>query len=269
MVRLIFLLASVLATASAAQERRPSHCIAVAEDLVQLAGWQDPVPEHSVRIRYVDHSTFLIQTPGGLSAATDFNGYLGTADLIPDVVTMNQAHPSHYTSVPDPAIAHVLPGWPDSRGPAEHYLDLGEMLIRNVTTNIRSRFGEGTEMNGNSIFIFEVAGLCIGHLGHLHHALTARHYAAIGRLDVVLAPVDGGMTVDQETMIAMLKRFRSRVVIPMHWFDETTLQTFLAGMEDDFDIRFQQGSELTLSLRDLPDRPTVVVMTPRPLRPTE
>ncbi len=46
--------------------------------------------------------------------------------------------------------------------------------------------------DGNSIFIFEVAGLCIGHLGHLHHqARSIRHFAAIGRLDIVMVPIDG------------------------------------------------------------------------------
>ena len=49
---------------------------------------------------------------------------------------------------------------------------IGDVLIRNVTTDIRRYFGDytGADMikDGNSIFIFEVAGLCIGHLGHLH-----------------------------------------------------------------------------------------------------
>jgi hypothetical protein len=52
--------------------------------------------------------------------------------------------------------------------PAEHRLDLGDMLVRNVTTDTRGPFGEGAQRDGNSIFIFEAAGLCIGHLGHLH-----------------------------------------------------------------------------------------------------
>ncbi len=66
------------------------------------------------------------------------------------------------------------------------------MLVRNVSTDIRSQFG-GTEDRGNSIFVFEVAGLCIGHLGHLHHEPNDAQYAALGRLDVVMAPVDGAM----------------------------------------------------------------------------
>ena len=42
-----------------------------------------------------------------------------------------------------------------------------DVYIRNVPTDIRSWGGE-LERDGNSIFIFEVADLCIGHLGHLH-----------------------------------------------------------------------------------------------------
>jgi L-ascorbate metabolism protein UlaG (beta-lactamase superfamily) len=135
------------------------------------------------------------------------------------------------------------------------------MLVRNVSTDIRSGFG--VETNGNSIFVFEVAGLCIGHLGHLHHEPNARQYAALGRLDVVMAPVDGGMTVDIPTMIRILKRLRSSVVIPMHWFSGDALGWFLAGMSDDFLIDRPGGSEVTLGLHDLPSRPTILVLEPR------
>ncbi|MBV9201128.1 MAG: MBL fold metallo-hydrolase [Alphaproteobacteria bacterium] len=30
----------------------------------------------------------------------------------------------------------------------------------------------GTRYNGNSIFVFDTADLCIAHLSHLHHTLT-------------------------------------------------------------------------------------------------
>ena len=72
-------------------------------------------------------------------------------------------------------IKHVLRGWNPNGGAANHDLTVGDVKIRNVPTNIRSWAG-GTEIDGNSIFIFEVAGLCIGHLGHLHHELTAQAY---------------------------------------------------------------------------------------------
>ncbi|SFA85684.1 L-ascorbate metabolism protein UlaG, beta-lactamase superfamily [Poseidonocella pacifica] len=272
MARFIFALIAVcLALPALAQERRPSHCIAIADAAPELryvhkASFRDPVPEYSVRISYIDHSMFLVQTEGGLSAVTDYNGHLGTADFIPDVVTMNHAHSTHWTPFPDPAIANVLRGWPEEGGTmANHHLELGEMLVRNVPTDIRSGYG-GVETNGNSIFVFEVGGLCVGHLGHLHHEPNANQYAALGRLDVVMAAVDGGSTVDLPTMIRILKRLKSSVVIPMHWYGRGTLDYFLSGMAQDFDVVDEGANSLVVSLRTLPDRPTVHILQPQRLR---
>ncbi|WP_179378861.1 MBL fold metallo-hydrolase [Jannaschia marina] len=258
------LLAACASPATTQEERRPSHCIAIAEagGFVHKASFAAPLEPFSVRINYVDHSMFLIETEGGLRAVTDFSGFIG-ATRAPDVVTMNRAHISHWTPTPDPEIDHVLPGWSDRVGePVDHHLDLGEMLVRSVSTDIRSRAGAGVEENGNSIFVFEVAGLCIGHLGHLHHEPDATQYAALGRLDVVMAPVDGGLTLELPVMIRVLQRLRSSVILPMHWFGPSSLDAFLNGMEDDFDIERRDASFLEISLNTLPRRPTVIVLRP-------
>ncbi len=269
MLRLLALVAGcfAFATGTQAQDRRPSHCIAVAEaapglEYLHKAALTDPVPAYSVRLHYLSHASFLLQTPGGLSAVTDYTGFVGATDLIPDVVTMNHAHSTHWTPFPDPDIPYPLQGWGPFGEGIEHYLDLGEILIRNVSTDIRSQFS-GVEPKGNSIFIFEVEGLCIGHLGHLHHVPTDEQFAAIGRLDVVMAPVVGGMTLPLGDMMAVLRRLRSSVVIPMHWFSGFALDAFLVGMSDTFVIDRRGGSEIIVSLRDLPERPTIVVLEPR------
>lgn len=114
---------------------------------------------------------------------TGYTGYPGARDVVPDGVTMNQAHDTHWTAAPEPRIAHVLRGWPEAGRPAEQRLDLGAMLVRNVTTDTRGPFGEGAMRDGNSIFIFAAGGLCIGHPGHLHRIPSEEQYAAIGRLD--------------------------------------------------------------------------------------
>ncbi len=263
---LLFLIAILAAMPLAAQERRPSHCIAIADAApgiayIQKAAYTDPVPEFSVRISYIEHAMFLIQTEGGLSAITDYAG-ISLGDWLPDVVTMNHAHTTHFTMFPNPDIPHILKGWGNSPQPAEHYVDLGEMLIRNVATDIRSRFGGPPEVNGNSIFVFEVEGLCIGHLGHLHHEPTDEQYAALGRVDVVMAAVDGGMTLPTDAIVRILKRLKSSVVIPMHWFGRFTLDQFLADMADEFDVVKPDTSEYIVSLRNLPKRPTVMVLEP-------
>lgn len=270
MIRYVLFLV-MIATAAAAQERRPSHCIAIAAGTpglhyVHEASFRAPVPENAVRIRYVTHASFLVQA-GGYSAVTDHAGFLGSADFIPDIVTMNHAHSTHFTGNPDPAIPHVLRGWGPFGEGVEHHLDLGTLLIRNVSTDIRS--GSGVEPKGNSIFVFEAEGLCIAHLGHLHHEPTDAQYAAIGRMDVVMAPVDGGYTMALGDMMNVLRRVKASIVIPMHWFTDAGLERFLAGMEGEFAIRRPGTNEITVSLRDLPDRPTIVVLEPAFLRDNE
>ena len=263
-------LALSFAQISFAQDRTPSHCHAFAgleapSPFVQKARFGDPLPEETVRLSYINHSTFLLETVGKLTVATDFTGYLGSAVHIPTVVTMNHAHETHFTHYPDPRIPHVLRGWGDANGPASHHLDLGEMLVRNVTTDIRSRFGGGIEVDGNSIFVFEVAGLCIGHLGHLHHEPSEEQYAEIGRLDVVMAAVDGGMSVDTETMTRILQRLRSSIVLPMHWRSTYGLTEFMDGMRNNFDVIEFDGNFIEVSLDRLPSRPQVIVLQPETL----
>lgn len=252
------------AAPAAGQPWTPSHCIALSEAAPGLvwraaAGPEALTPDR-VRVHFVGHATFLIETAAGVTIATDFTGYVGR-DVLPAVVTMNKAHSSHYTLFPDPRIPHVLHGWgPSPEEPADHHLELGDVIVRNVPTDIRG-FG-GAEANGNSIFIFEVAGLCIGHLGHLHHEPSPAQYAAMGRLDVVMAPVDGGMTMPLPDMIRVLKTVRARWVLPMHWFGRPNLERFLAGMADEFRIERRLASKAEFSLAELPREPTVLVLEP-------
>ncbi len=238
-----------------------SRCLAIAESVpqVQFAAFSPAaLTRGEVRLTYVGHSTFLIESAAGVRVATDFTGFAG-AGVVPDVVTMNQAHFSHYTDTPDPRIAHVLRGWNPAGGPARHDLTLEDVLIRNVTTDIRSFDGVRIK-DGNSIFIFEMGGLCIGHLGHLHHELGSEYLGLIGQLDVVLVPVDGSFTMAQESMINVLKLLKARLIIPMHYFGPSTLAAFLEGMRDDFEIEISVSPVIVVSALTLPKSPKVLVL---------
>ena len=174
---------------------------------------------------------------------------------------MNHAHITHFTPFPDKRIAHVLRGWPQDGEPAQHNVQIDETIIRNVTTDISS-FSGHHEQDGNSIFIFEMGGLCIGHLGHLHHLLTDEHYAEIGRLDVLMVPVDGGVTMNFEDMAKVVKRLNASVVLPMHAFSSFSLNDFLQQMGKGFPIEHRTGSELVVSLNTLPTSPTLISLQP-------
>lgn len=216
-----------------------------------------------VRISYAGHSTFLLESPGGVKIATDYNDYIKPRAL-PDVVTMNHAHSTHYTDQPDPAIPHVLRGWgPSPEQPARHDLQVRDVRIRNVPTNIRSWSG-GTERHGNSIFVFEMANLCIAHLGHLHHTLTQQQLDEMGRIDVVMAPVDGGATLDLEGMAEVLQGLKAQLVLPMHWFSAYSLRRFVDMLGNkSFDLEQSEIPSVVVSKSTLPAKPKVMALPGR------
>jgi L-ascorbate metabolism protein UlaG (beta-lactamase superfamily) len=269
-LRLIFvsfvaLISTVLLPASGTAQVKPppSECLAMAQSLprVMFARLSTVAAEKGeVTITYAGHSTYIIETPGNVTMATDFSGAY-TAGKSPNVVTMNRAHSTHYTLNPDPRIAHVLRGWGDDGKPAHHALTVGDVLIRNVTTDIRAfRFDpEALQKDGNSIFIFEVAGLCIGHLGHLHHPLDETHYAAIGRLDIVMVPIDGAYTLSLDGMSEITRRLRSSIVLPMHRF-ATPLEDFVRRMNGQFEMDIRPERSFSVSRDTLPKRPTVIIL---------
>ena len=212
-----------------------------------------------VRLTFIGHATFLIESPQLVRIATDYNDYV-RPPVLPDIVTMNHAHDTHFTDHPDPAIKYVLRGWgPSESEPARHDIQVRDVRVRNVPTNIRNWNG-GTERNGNSIFIFEIANMCIAHLGHLHHVLTPEHLADIGQLDVVMVPVDGTWTMDQGGMLEVIAQLHPRLLIPMHYFGARTLELFLSRVRESYAVKLSQTPSITLSRATLPTQPEVLVL---------
>jgi L-ascorbate metabolism protein UlaG (beta-lactamase superfamily) len=214
-----------------------------------------------VRLTFVGHATFLIESPQLVRIVTDYNDYV-RPPVLPDIVTMNHAHSTHYTDRPDPAIKYVLRGWGDTpEQPAIWDLKYRDVRVRNVPTNIRSYYGSTvTERHGNSIFIFEVANLCIAHLGHLHHTLTQQQLNEIGRLDVVMVPVDGTYTLDLEGMMEVLTALKAPLMIPMHFFGGYTLERFLDRARKQWDVETTEIPSIVVSKATLPANPKVLVL---------
>jgi L-ascorbate metabolism protein UlaG (beta-lactamase superfamily) len=250
---------------AAAEDAQRSECLAISSApprATPVSLRQAAAGTGEVAITYAGHSTYYIDTPGGIRIATDYSGAYQTGRL-PDVVTMNRAHSTHYTLFPDPHIPYVLHGWGDDGQPAKISERIGDVFIRNVTTDIRRYFGEdsGGEMikDGNSIFIFEVAGLCIGHLGHLHHQLDDSRFAAIGRLDIVMVPIDGTYTMSLDGISDITRRLRASIVLPMHRF-ATPLEEFMRLIGQQFEIDQRSERTLKISRETLPSTPTVIIL---------
>jgi L-ascorbate metabolism protein UlaG (beta-lactamase superfamily) len=210
----------------------------------------------SVELTFLGHSTFLIESRAGTRAVTDYNAYV-RSPVTPDIVTMNNAHDTHYTETIEPGVKHILRGWSPTGGAAEHDMILGDLRVRNVPTAVHGRVGD--QALGNSIFVFETTDLCIAHLGHLHHVLLDTQVGEIGEIDVLLVPIDGFYTMSQEEMAQVIDQIGPAVVVPMHYFGAERLGRFLQLMSDRWEVVMAETPTLALSRATLPWRQIIVL----------
>jgi L-ascorbate metabolism protein UlaG (beta-lactamase superfamily) len=213
-------------------------------------------------ITFLGHSSYQIDTPQGVRAITDYNGVNGFGRK-PDIVTMNNAHSTHFTDDPEDGITYALRGWPSKPGESEakHDVTLKDMKVWNVPTNARDWGSNAARINGNSIFIYAIADLCIAHLGHLHHRLTKEHLDELGRIDVLMVPIDGSFTMGQPLMVDVIKQIQPKVVLPMHYWGRSQVERFQGLMQPlDADFVWPDRPSLEVVREELPEKLTVIVL---------
>lgn len=140
----------------------------------------------------------------------------------------------------------------------------GAIKIRNIATYHDPN--NGLQRGKNSIFVVEVDGLVICHLGDLGHELTAEQVKAIGKVDVLMIPVGGIYTINGSQAQAVMKQLKPRLyVLPMHYgvpgYDD------LAGPEEFLDdvpkeqVKKMPGTNaLTFPIDMKADQPTIVLL---------
>jgi L-ascorbate metabolism protein UlaG (beta-lactamase superfamily) len=248
--------AVVVAAIVAPIHRAWAGCAPVAMEQPQV--WRASEADETVRITFLGHASFQIESPAGVRAVTDYNG-INLSSELPDIVTMNHAHGTHYTLDPDPQIRHVLHGWAEGGDLPAYSLTVEDMHVSNLPTNIRTWDGS-TERHGNSIFVFETGGLCIAHLGHLHHPLEPADLNTLGHIDIVMVAVDGIWTMSQQDAALVVEQLQPRIVLPMHYFTRDVLNRFLDLEHGQYAIDVRTSPVLEVSRATLPAAPTVIAL---------
>lgn len=138
----------------------------------------------------------------------------------------------------------------------------GATRVRNVATYHDTQ--NGLTRGKNSVFVVEVDGITIVHLGDLGHELTADQVKAIGKVDVLMIPVGGIYTLNGEQAQNVMKQLKPTMfVFPMHYgmkdFDE------LAGPEEFLDglknvKKLPLTNEFVIDATAKPTDPTVVML---------
>lgn len=112
--------------------------------------------------------------------------------------------------------------------------DLGEHNAHDVKLKGIQSFHDkarGEKRGKNIVFIFELGGNRVCHLGDLGHELDEETIQEIGTVDVLMTPVGGNYTINGAEAAALTEQINPRVVIPMHfWVEGLTVD--ISGPEE-------------------------------------
>ena len=226
------------------------------------------VPRGKVRLTFVGHASFEIETPKGVRAVTDYNGYV-LPPLVPHIVTMNNSHPTHFTTNIPSEIKYALLGWNSER--LQYYnVELDDLRVRSIPTNIypitsgSTQESESGLAHGNSIFVFEAEGLCLAHISHVHHRLSPDHIRELGRIDVAMVAIDGAVTMSHIELLDAINRIGPRLIVPMHMFSRVSVESFARVMRDaGYTVREHDSDTILLNHAALPPAPEVLFLQGR------
>ncbi|MGE5486149.1 MAG: MBL fold metallo-hydrolase [Ignavibacteriales bacterium] len=163
-----------------------------------------------MKIRWLGHACFLITSSKGTRILTDpFDETVGYA--IPtaeaDYVTVSHGHFDHSGT-------NLVKGRP------RVIRDVGAHQLGDVAAHGIQTFHDdvqGQKRGKNTVFVLEVDGVRVCHLGDLGHIPTQDQISAIGRVDVLLIPVGGAYTIDSAGAARVTELLAPKVVIPMHF----------------------------------------------------
>jgi L-ascorbate metabolism protein UlaG (beta-lactamase superfamily) len=171
-----------------------------------------------------------------------------------DIVTVSHPHPSHSY---DQGInsEHRL-----VKGPGEY--EISGVLILGISTYHDSV--KGQSRGKNTIYLMEIDGVNVLHLGDLGHVLSDEQVEEIGNVDVLLLPVGGVSTINAAMAAEVMRKLEPRVVIPMHYKTDKSsrdlepVENFLKEMGQ---TQVEPRPKLNVSRTNLPLTTEVVVLS--------
>jgi L-ascorbate metabolism protein UlaG (beta-lactamase superfamily) len=219
-------------------------------------------------LTWYGQSCFLLESVSGARVVMDplpaNIGYTLPMDLRAEVITISHEHPDHTNVALVQGKPRILRGLTaDKKGWVKIDERVKDISIRAVGVYHDTK--RGADAGLDTVFIFEVGGVRIAHLGDIGHALTDQQISAIGSVDVVLVPVGGGTTVDAQEATHVLDQIRPRLmVIPMHFKTDAVnikelapVDAFVAGRPN---VRREKSNRIALTgLRYKPSAEVVVL----------
>jgi len=162
-----------------------------------------------VDITWLGHSCFRIKGSQAVVITDPFPPELGYSPGKPiaNIVTVSHQHPSH-------SYVQGIGGEPRKiQGPGEY--EISGVLIIGVPTFHDAEGGK--KLGKNTVYLMEMDGISVCHLGDLGHVLTSEQVEEIGDVDVLLLPVGGLSTIGASMAAEIIRQLEPKAVVPMHY----------------------------------------------------
>jgi len=208
-----------------------------------------------VDITCLGHSCFRIRGNQAVIITDPFPPGLGytLGKQTADIVTISHSHPSHSY---DQGIntQHRL-----VKGPGEY--EISTVLILGINTFHDAV--KGQSKGKNTVYLLEVDGVTICHLGDIGHILADDQIEELGNIDILMVPVGGVSTINASMAAQTVRKVEPKVVIPMHYKTPKTkrelepVENFLKEMGQS---QVEPRPKFTVSRTSLPLTLQVVVL---------
>lgn len=217
-------------------------------------------------IKYLGHACFLVTASNGTKVLMDpYNADVGypVHQVDADIITVSHEHFDHNNVSMARGNPVVIRGL-ESGG--EKWASVDKVVKGVKITEIHSYHDTsgGKERGLDAIFILDVDGIRIAHLGDLGQPLEPDQIKNLKNVDIMMIPVGGYFTIDADDAKKIIKETMPGIVLPMHYkthynranFPIATVDTFIKGLSIVVKL---SGNELVITKEQIPSKTRVYV----------
>ncbi len=167
-----------------------------------------------MEIAYLGHSCFRIKGKKNIIITDPYKDNVGfkMPRASADIVTISHHHQDHNN-------IDVIKGTTKRKEP--FVIDgPGEYEVNGVSIFGIASFHDdsgGSKRGENTIYLINLDGLRLAHLGDLGHKLSEEQLEELNGVDILFIPVGGTYTIDDNQAIEVIGQIEPRIIVPMHY----------------------------------------------------
>jgi L-ascorbate metabolism protein UlaG (beta-lactamase superfamily) len=212
-----------------------------------------------MEISFLGHASFRIKSKENTVVTDPFDPEMvgfKFSQVSANIVTVSHEHSDHNRVDLVSGVEKVI------RGPGEYEI-AGVSIIGSGSFHDESK---GSERGPNIIYVIEIEGMRVVHLGDLGHQLSEKLIGEIGEVDVLMIPVGGVYTIGPKQAVEVVNALSPKIILPMHYqtSDLNSASFTKLCSVDEFlsllSIKVEKRQKLTLRKETIPVDEQLVIL---------